>query len=310
MSATTELEALWIRLCATRDPALREKNSLKALDLLRREGLIQADEHRTLREAYIFLRTVEHRIQVEQERQTHNLPVREAELLALARRCGFADAAAFREALERHRAGVANIYRDLFYTSETGIRVEVRPEVLFLFDRSADPDLVKDLLEEKGFKNPEGAYETLLALRDGPPRAHLTQRARRLLERIAPLLLQEVIDSPEPDMALLNLEKFLAACHRARGTFYALLAENREIIKMLVSLFGTSQFLSRIFIQHPEILDSLVSRSYAVSFKSRREMEHDLAELLKNAGCNVLGTFLAGARSDDGGVNAYVLPDE
>ena len=51
-------------------------------------------------------------------------------------------------------------------------------------------------------------------------------------------------------------------------------------IKMLVSLFGTSQFLSRIFIQHPEILDALVSRAYAVSFKNREEMAHELAELL------------------------------
>jgi glutamate-ammonia-ligase adenylyltransferase len=267
---------------AGKNPALREKNSLKALDLLQREGLIKAEEHRTLREAYIFLRTVEHRIQVEQERQTHNLPVRETEFLALARRCGFADAAAFRDALERHRRGVENIYRYLFYTSEMEIREEVRPEVVFLFDRNSDSDLVKDLLEEKGFRNPDGAYETLLALRDGPPHAHLSQRARRMLERIAPLLLQEVIDSPEPDMALLNLERFLSAL-RARATFYALLAENREIIKMLVSLFGTSQFLSRIFIQHPEILDSLVSRTFSVSFKSREEMAHDLGELLKNA---------------------------
>ncbi len=265
---------------AGKNPALREKNSLKALDLLQREGLIKEQEHRTLREAYIFLRTVEHRIQVEQERQTHNLPVREEELLALARRSGFDGVAAFREALERHRSGVESIYRDLFYTSETEIREEVRPEVALLFDRNADPDLVKDLLEEKGFGNVEGAYDSLLALRDGPPHAHLTQRARRLLERITPLLMQEVIDSPEPDMALLNLEKFLAASRRARGTFYALLAENREIIKLLVSLFGTSQFLSRIFIQHPEILDALVSRAYAVSFKNREEMAHELAALL------------------------------
>jgi glutamate-ammonia-ligase adenylyltransferase len=265
---------------AGKNPALRERNSLRALDRLLAEGLIKAEEHRTLREAYIFLRTVEHRIQVEQERQTHNLPTGAAELRALARRCGFADATSFGAALERHRQGVAGIYRNLFLTSEAELREEVRPEVAFLFDRNADPDLVKDLLEEKGFRNVEGGYEILLALRDGPPHAHLTQRARRLLERITPLLLQEVIDSPEPDMAALNLEKFLAACRRARGTFYALLAENRQIIKVLVSLFGTSLFLSRIFIQHPEILDSLVSRGYAVTVKDRATMALELAELL------------------------------
>ena len=43
----------------------------------------------SLSEAYRFLRTVEHRIQVVQERQTHNLPTKDEELQALARRCGF-----------------------------------------------------------------------------------------------------------------------------------------------------------------------------------------------------------------------------
>ena len=268
---------------AGKNPALREKNSMQALEILYGEGLVKVEEYRILREAYIFLRTVEHRIQVVQERQTHNLPAGPEEMRTLARRCGFADAEAFALALETHRRAVAGIFRGLFHTSEEEIREEVRPEVALLFDTGADPDLVKDILEEKGFRNAEGAYESLLVLRDGPSHSHLTQRARRHLERIAPLLLQEVLDSPEPDMALHNLERFLGAL-RARATFFALLAENREIIKMLVSLFGTSQFLSRIFIQHPEILDSLVSRSYAVTSKERRMMERELGEQLKTRG--------------------------
>lgn len=267
---------------AGKHPALRERNSLKALDLLHGEGLVKTEDYTTLREAYVFLRSVEHRIQVVQERQTHNLPVRSEELRALARRCGFPGEAEFHAELDRHRQGVAAIYHDLFYTAEEESREEVRPEVLFLLDASADVDLAKDILEEKGFKNPDAAYESLQLLR-GAPHTFLTQRARRHLERIAPLLLQEVIDAPEPDMALLNLERFLGAL-RARATFFALLAENRGIIQVLVSLFGTSQFLSRIFIQHPEILDSLVSRSYAAPFKDRATMARDLAELMKTAG--------------------------
>lgn len=264
---------------AGKKPELREKNSLKALALLRQAGLLRPEDEQTLREAYIFLRSAEHRIQVVQERQTHNLPTAADELRALGRRCGFPDAESFQQALQRHRAGVSAIYHDLFFTEEAESRERLRPEVALLLDRGADVDLLKDLLEEKGFKNPDAAYETIIALRDGPPHSHLTERSRRRLERIAPLLLQEVLDSPEPDMALRNLERFLLAL-RARATFYALLAENPAIIKMLVGLFGTSQFLSRIFIQHPEILDSLVSRSYAVAFKEPGVMAQELAGLL------------------------------
>ena len=46
-----------------------------------------------------------------------------------------------------------------------------------------------------------------------------------------------------------------------RSSYYALLAENRDTIKLLVSLFGMSEFLSKILISHPELLDSLVARS-------------------------------------------------
>ncbi len=263
---------------AGRRPAVRERNSLRALAVLQSEGLVEAEDYVILREAYTFLRTVEHRIQVYQERQTHNLPTRPEEMKALARRCGYPAAAPFEKTLGEYRDSVEAIYRDLFYTSE-GVAEEVRPEIAFLFDPSADSDLVKDILEEKGFRNPDGAYESLLVLRDGPPRPPLSQVGRRHLERIAPVLLQAVIDSPEPDMALGNLERFLVAL-RARATFFALLAENPEIVKLLISLFGTSQFLSRIFIQHPESLDSLVSRSYAVLLKDEETMAAELGELL------------------------------
>jgi len=263
-------------------PALRERNSLKALKILLREGLIKPEEHQALTAAYTFLRTVEHRIQVEQERQTHLLPTRSEQLRALARRCGFQDAESFSARLEEHRKNVSAIYRELFFTEEEELPVEVSPEVLFLLDPGADSDRALDILEGRGFRQPETALESIRWLRDGPPFSQLTQRARRHLERIAPWLLQEVLASPEPAMALTNLERFLGAM-RARATHYALLAENREIIKVLVSLFGTSQFLSRIFIQHPEILDILVSRSYAVSFKDREALAADLQNLINLA---------------------------
>ncbi|MCM2265411.1 MAG: bifunctional [glutamate--ammonia ligase]-adenylyl-L-tyrosine phosphorylase/[glutamate--ammonia-ligase] adenylyltransferase [Desulfuromonadales bacterium] len=266
-----------------KNPHLRERNSLKALDLLCNEGLIKPLERDQLAAAYRFLRTVEHRIQVVQERQTHNLPTRPEELRSLARRCGFADVADFNAALETHRRHVTTTFRDLFYTSEEELPAQVSPEVAFLFDPAADPDLCKDILEEKGFRNPDAAYDSLLVLRDGGTSSHLTERARRLLDRIAPLMLQEVLRTPDPPMALNNLELFLAACRRARGTFYALLAENPEIIKLIVSLFATSQFLSRSFIQHPEVLDALVSRAHAAASRDAAAINGRLAAMLGEA---------------------------
>jgi glutamate-ammonia-ligase adenylyltransferase len=268
---------------AGKKPRLRERNSLKALELLCGEGLIKPVERDQLGEAYRFLRSVEHRIQVVQERQTHNLPTSPEELRSLARRCGFRDAAEFGKVLKAHRERVAQTFRDLFYTSEEELPAQVSPEVALLFDPAADPDLCKDILEEKGFRNPDAAYDSLLVIRAGGAGGHLTERARRLLDRIAPLMMQEVLRAPDPPMALNNLELFLSACRRARGTFYALLAENSEIIKLIISLFATSQFLSRSFIQHPEILDSLVSRAHAAESRDASAMNSRLTAQLAEA---------------------------
>jgi [glutamine synthetase] adenylyltransferase / [glutamine synthetase]-adenylyl-L-tyrosine phosphorylase len=278
------LQALQL-VYAGKNPALRQRNSLEALAALKAARIISDEDAGALGEAYRFLRTVEHRIQMVQERQTHSLPRKEEEFRALARRCSYLRADGterFRAELEAHRQRVSSIYGGLFLSRDERLKEEVRPEVYFFFDHQADPDLLKDLLAERGFKNVEAAYENLLLLRDGPPRAHLPERARRLLEKMAPLLLQEIFASPDPDMALANQERFLCAVG-SRSTFYALLAENREILKLTVSLFGMSEFLSKIFIGHPELLDGMVARTYASYYKERRAMEEELSALLAQA---------------------------
>jgi [glutamine synthetase] adenylyltransferase / [glutamine synthetase]-adenylyl-L-tyrosine phosphorylase len=268
---------------AGKNPSLRERNSLKALDTLLAARLITDDDHRKLSEAYRFLRTVEHRIQVVQERQTHNLPAKEEELRALARRCGFLrqnGPKRFLETLEEHRGNVSAIYGNLFHSRDEKLKQDVDPQVLLFLDTNADPDLVKDMLAERRFEDVERAYENLQSLRRGPESCNLTERGRRILEKIAPLLLQEIFLSPDPDMALANLDRFLVIIG-TRSSYYALLAENRETLKLLVSLFGMSEFLSKILISHPELLDSMVARSYASTLKPRDMMGMELDSLLE-----------------------------
>jgi [glutamine synthetase] adenylyltransferase / [glutamine synthetase]-adenylyl-L-tyrosine phosphorylase len=268
---------------AGKNPLLRERNSLKALDTLLTARLISEEDHLRLSDAYRFLRTVEHRIQVVQERQTHNLPTKDHEILALARRCGFLRTnglVRFLATLEGHRRNVSAVYGNLFLSRDEKLEQDTTPEVLFFLDHKADADLVKDMLAERHFVSVERAYENLLSLRNGPVKGNLTERSRRILEKISPLLLQEIFESPDPDLALTNLERFLAMIG-TRSSYYALLAENRETLKLLVSLFGMSEFLSKILINHPELLDSLVARSDTSAIKPRETMASELTMLLE-----------------------------
>ena len=270
---------------AGKNPKLRERNSLLALDTLLAANLLGDDDHRRLRDAYRFLRSVEHRIQVVQERQTHNLPTRDEELLALSRRSGYLRANGverFSEVLEVHRSHVSFIYGTLFHTGDEKLEQEIHPQALFFLDPKADSDLVKDMLAERHFEDVERAYDNLLSLRRGPIKANLTERSRRILEKITPLLIQELFESTDPDLALTNLERFMTVI-ATRSSYYALLAENRQTIKLLVSLFGMSEFLSKILIGHPELLDSLVARSGPSVIKTKETMQEELDALLEQS---------------------------
>ncbi|NTV49991.1 MAG: bifunctional [glutamate--ammonia ligase]-adenylyl-L-tyrosine phosphorylase/[glutamate--ammonia-ligase] adenylyltransferase [Geobacteraceae bacterium] len=267
---------------AGKNPKLRERNSLKALDTLLSANLLKEDDHHKLRDAYRFLRSVEHRIQVVQERQTHNLPAKEEEMLALARRCGYLRAGGlqrFNEVLEEHRNNVSFIYGTLFHSRDEKLEQDVHPEVLFILDPKADSDLVKDMLAERHFEDVERAYDEMVSLRRGPIKGNLTERSRRVLEKITPLLIHELLESHDPDLALTNLERFMAVI-ATKQSYYALLAENRATIKLLVSLFGLSEFLSKILISHPELLDSLVARSDSSVIKTKEIMMEELDSLL------------------------------
>ena len=270
---------------AGKNPGLRERNSLNALGLLAESRIISEHDRRDLCEAYRFLRTVEHRIQVVQERQTHNLPHSDEELHALARRCGFLRVNGlerFSETLEGHRGRVAAIYGSLFHSRDEKLQQEVQPEILCLLDSKADPDLVKDLLAERRLEDVDRAFDNLNLLRGGKVRGNITERSRRVLAQIAPPFLQYLLESPDPDMALTNAERFLGVV-AGRSSFYALLAENQETLRLLAGLFGTSEFLSKILISHPELLESMVARSYASMEKPREVMDEELSGLLLQA---------------------------
>lgn len=93
-----------------KDPKLRERNTLKTLQYLSETGLLPSEDSLKLREAYVFLRKTEHRLQMLEERQTHTIPTDPPSLLALARRMGFKN----REELEKTLQTMTTRVNDCF----------------------------------------------------------------------------------------------------------------------------------------------------------------------------------------------------
>jgi glutamate-ammonia-ligase adenylyltransferase len=94
-------------------PEILSSNTLDALVRLASAGLLRQDEYRILSEGYVFLRTIEHYLQMMHYRQTHSLPEDPANLAALARRLGFngeRPGVRFVERYQQHGAAIRAVY--------------------------------------------------------------------------------------------------------------------------------------------------------------------------------------------------------
>lgn len=261
-----------------KNPRIREGNSMRALISLREEGYLSPKEEESLSLAYRFLRNLEHRIQMLRGMQTQILP-EDGDLVKVAYLMGFADTKDFMKELGSNRKKVRDIFGKLFAEEKADVDTDVAPEVIGLLYGEMSPEDTDKALGKMGFSDPAGAGENLELLRSGPQSSRMTERARKYLRKIAPLLLSKVVATPDPDMALSNIENFIKSIG-ARTTFYALLSENPGVIEPLVQLFGSSQYLSGYFINNLELLDVLLRKGHSAVIKTKGEMRKELGEKL------------------------------
>ncbi|MCK9419149.1 MAG: bifunctional [glutamate--ammonia ligase]-adenylyl-L-tyrosine phosphorylase/[glutamate--ammonia-ligase] adenylyltransferase [Nitrospirae bacterium] len=270
-----------------RDRTLREKNALKALHVLSQKGLISYQEHEVLSRAYTFLRTVEHRIQILDDLQTQTLPGDERELRTLARRIGYFGHGAEAEELLRdyaeHTKKVRGIYDDLFaFTGEEGAVEPSVKDYSALLDPETPEQEAVSLLGKLGFKDPGKAYRDLLLLREGTAFVHQTPRSRKLFNEIFPTLFQEIISSPDPDMALNHLESFLAA-QGSWEAFQTLMRIDPSAGKVLIAVFANSGYLSRMLVSRPILLQNLIESRKSSGAGTCARFAKDLGDALERS---------------------------
>jgi [glutamine synthetase] adenylyltransferase / [glutamine synthetase]-adenylyl-L-tyrosine phosphorylase len=268
-----------------RDRSLREKRSLKALHMLSQKGLITYEEHAILAKAYVFLRNVEHRIQILDDIQTQTMPSDDRELRTLARRMGHRERGKEAEALLReyaeHTNRVRRIYDDLFtFTGEESAGPEQRGEYGLLLDPETSEHDAVAMLGRLGFRDPGKAYRNVILLREGPAFVHQTPRSRKLFSGIFPPLFGEIVSSSDPDMALHHLESFLAA-QGSWEAFQSLLKIDTTSVKVLIAVFANSEYLSRLLVSRPHILQSMLETRKHAGQGALTSYRRDLDEQLE-----------------------------
>jgi glutamate-ammonia-ligase adenylyltransferase len=281
-----------------RDRRLRRRSTLETLRALADLGLLGHDEADALSAAYLFLRDVEHKLQIVHERQTQLIPEDPEEERLLARRLGYhlretpevgpledgatPEVRRFRADLRRHRYAARRSFEQLFFGARSEIRRETDDDVVTLLQTLEDRPVAESRLAVMGFADAPAAVANLLRLRDGSRFAPASPRRRKALFALAPALLAAIRKASDPDRALRHMAEFISAIG-ARTSFLALLEQNPETLRLLVGLFGSSEYLSNFFLRHPELLDNLVRADLAVVRKDRPALEGSLEGTLASA---------------------------
>lgn len=244
-----------------RHPRLRTPNTLDALKRLLNAHVIQPEDHRTISEAYEFLRTVEHRLQLLYEHQTHTLPAEPGERARFAKRMGYQEPDEFEMVLWKHREGVRAFCERYFYDGEMPTdkgkepqSAVLKPNILLLGTVEGKTEWLS-YLTSLGFEQAEESYHRLqrplieTQYNTPPPE---TKRAYK--EILSPLL-SACARTPDPDASLRGIET-LASAMMSSASLYTAFVQSPEVLHRLVEL-AVSPPLWEQLIRHQELLDML-----------------------------------------------------
>ena len=230
-----------------RDPALRIRDTRTALALLAENLRIAQDEADALTQAYTQLRTIEHRLQMVNDRQTHSLPEDAEELDRVARLHGLDDGNALIALLEQHVVRVGAIYDGLAgEEEESGAR------------RLADEGLpLHEQLEAMGYTDAPALVSRLTRWRSGQFRAIRSNSARDAFECVLPKIMEALAHAPDPDRALSRFDNLLERLPSGIN-FFHLLDARPALLKLLADVLSYAPTLADALARRSELLEGLI----------------------------------------------------
>ena len=232
-----------------RDPGLRMADTREALAALAAAGPITTQEAETLTSAYNNLRTVEHRLQMHSDRQTHEIPANRDTADAVARLHGLADADALIAAVQPITAQVAAIYdRMVDANGSEGPRM-------------ADEGLpLEEQLTDLGYADPASVMQRLKRWRSGKIRAIRSASARDAFEAVLPAIMAAMAQAPDRDRAIARLDNMIEAMPSAINVF-RLLEARPGLLQLVANILSYAPTLADDLGRQSRYLDALIDTS-------------------------------------------------
>jgi glutamate-ammonia-ligase adenylyltransferase len=239
-----------------REPSLRGNRTTEVLEALRDAGRIAPQTAAEMTASYRFLRTVEHRLQMTEDRQTHTLPEQARQFEALAVFLGYEGAQAFTGAMVENIGRVEKNYGALFKEAPS----LGGPGNLVFTGSEGDPDTL-DTLAKMGFTNGAAVSATIRGWHHGRYRATRSTRARELMTELMPTLLAALGKTANPDAAFMNFDAFLKG-QPAGVQLLSLLIANPGLLDLLAEIAGSAPRLAAYLTANPSLLDGVLSAGF------------------------------------------------
>ncbi len=224
------------------DEAIREPATLSALARLTERGYVGREDGRSLHEAYSFLRTLEHRIQLHRLRRTHVVPEDEESLRRLGRSLGYLKNPVdeLDKQWHHHRREVRRLHEKLFYRPLLSAVARISGDEVRLSTTAA-----KERLAALGYLDPDAALRHLEALTSGVRRSAQIQRT------LLPAMLGWFADAPDPDAGLFGFRRISEALG-STPWFLRLLRDEGEAAQRLAQVLATSRYATDLLRREPE----------------------------------------------------------
>ncbi len=234
-----------------RDASLRAPATRDALAALAKAGRIDADEAGQLAESYALYRTIEHRLQMVDDQQTHSLPKDSEALDRVARLHGLTDGAALIALLAPHVERVGKIYDRLIAGEEGEESQPLTPR---------EEDALTAYLANLGFAAPESVAQRIAAWRSGKVRALRSGPALEALESALPKLLAALSKAPDPMAAVMGLDRMIDGLPSTIN-FFHLLDARPALATTLGNILTYAPALAEQLGRRSALLDGLIDQS-------------------------------------------------
>ena len=240
-----------------RDSSLRSPATLTALGALRARGAISPEAERDLTEAYRFLRTLEHRLQMIDDQQTHKLPKDPDALDHVARFMGFLSTADFDDMLLWQLTKVQAHYAQLF---EGEAPLAAGGGSLVFTGVDNDPETIANL-KRMGFTRAEDVAATIRGWHHGRIRATRSPRARELLTKLMPALLEALGKTVDPDSAFTIFDRFISGLPSGVAVLSLFLAQP-PLLRLVSGIAGSAPRLADYLGRNPAVLDAMMDTDF------------------------------------------------